>query len=259
MGQGFLGNRSIVKDHFKNRTVELAESEKLLKELDKRIGEAFKTFEEKLKELEGEVSELLDKEYEDYKKETTKEYGGKLIAKATPLATDDTKEAPGFLEGSEKLLVMWEQLYDLESRLKAGLEKFKEERGKIVEQTEKKKTEKLNIVTILKNSAKALDKETGSSTIPPPTSLPSNLTCFEGAEMSSPDNGTQPTVKTPEGKAAVAPPTSLLPSPPDLVVALGGAKTSPMEDTQPPSSQSELPVSADTRTNVNETIQVGGK
>ncbi|MDR3079003.1 MAG: hypothetical protein LBU15_03115, partial [Rickettsiales bacterium] len=103
LGEGKLLVEGIVKDDFKSRAVELADGTKLLEELSKRIDEAFKTFEEKLKKLGSEVPELLDTEYEDYKKKTTKEYGKNLIAKATPPATDNAKEVPEFLEGSEKL------------------------------------------------------------------------------------------------------------------------------------------------------------
>ncbi|MDR3078631.1 MAG: hypothetical protein LBU15_01185 [Rickettsiales bacterium] len=235
-GGGFLVE-DIVQQTLIERVTTLVEGETLLDDLDKRIEEAFEKFEEKLRdELKVGDSELEDEEYKNYKKETAKEYREKLSEAIENITAEEKAEKSSeFIKNLEKLKAANRQTSDLESRLKAGLEKFKEERGKIVEQTEKeevvkqtekeevveqtekeevveqtekKKTEKLNIVKILKNSAKALDKETGSSTIPSSTSPPSNLTCFEGAKMSSPDNGTQPTVKTPEGKAAVPPVSS---------------------------------------------------
>ncbi|MDR3078445.1 MAG: hypothetical protein LBU15_00185, partial [Rickettsiales bacterium] len=177
---------SIIVGHLKDRIAELAEGEKLLAELDNRIEEAFEIFGEKLKKLEGGVSELEDEEYRKRKEEITKKYKDKLSkvindisgdSKKTPStegaedekSKEKAKELPKLIKNLKTFVVAGEEINkqadELASRLELTLEKFREAREKANGLAE----EELKLANLLESTANLLEEKTElSPTLPSP-------------------------------------------------------------------------------------------
>ncbi|MDR3078863.1 MAG: hypothetical protein LBU15_02385 [Rickettsiales bacterium] len=176
---------SVILDCFRKRMAELADSEKLLLELDRRIEEAFDIFEKKLREMGNGAAELESERYRNYRRDVTGKITGKYKEELSRAASEKdrgetskgsgdrkigekTKKLPGFIKNLKKFVAASEEMDrqkdNLEDRLELALERFLEARKGATGLP----GGELDLVNILEEAAKALEKKIAATDPPLP-------------------------------------------------------------------------------------------